>query len=70
MANLKEKVSLHCPNCFSKATYVVRHDSDWGSTNTMYRCNDDSCYPKESEEQDEFGDIQFYHCSDCYHDWF
>ena len=49
MANLKEKVSLHCPNCFSKAIYIVQHDSDWGSTNTMYRCNDDSCYPKESK---------------------
>ena len=64
-------IKTYCPSCNSTAVYAVPHDSDWNSTDTMYRCNDDSCYPKESEKkQDEFGDICFYHCSDCYHDWF
>ena len=44
------KTKTYCPKCNSTAVYAVRHDSDWGSTNTMYRCNDDSCYPKEEKE--------------------
>jgi len=62
--------NIICPKCKSNATYVVRHDSDWGSTNTMYRCNEDSYYPNEENEQNEYGDIQFYYCSDCFYIWF
>lgn len=61
---------ISCPNCGKYAIYNVRHDSDWGSTHTMYRTNEDPCYPNESTEQDEYGDIEFFYCSDCYHEWF
>ena len=64
------KTKTYCPKCNSTAVYAVRHDSDWGSTNTMCRCNDDSCYPKEEKEQEEYGDINFFTCSDCYYEWF
>ena len=60
----------YCPNCNSTAVYRVRHDSDWGSTNIMSRANRDSCYPNEDVEQDEYGDINFFYCSECYYEWF
>lgn len=58
-----------CPNCDSHKIYRVRHDSDWGSTNTMYRVNPEKCYG-ETEEKEEYGDIEFYYCDDCWYEFF
>ena len=60
----------YCPSCNSTAVYAIRHYSDCGSTNRMYRINDSSCYPNEKKKQNEYGDINFFACSDCYHEWF
>lgn len=55
---------IECPDCKSNKIYKVRHDSDWGGTNVMYRANPNECYGSD-ELQEEYGDINFYACDSC-----
>lgn len=61
---------IQCPKCTGTNIYRVRHDSDWGSTNTMYRVNPLECYPIGEKEDEEYGDINFLFCKDCFNEWF
>jgi hypothetical protein len=53
-----------CPFCKSTRVVELRHDSDWGGSNSCYRLNSDSEYT-EDDPADEFWDIRVKYCLAC-----